>query len=86
MDKPESAHKIAEFVRVNGLDMTDYKIEDIAGYPTFNAFFYREIKPERRPIFAPGDDGIVVSPADSRMVVFPTLQDATEIWVKGAVR
>lgn len=34
------------------------------GYKTFNEFFTRELKPGKRPIAFPGDDSILVSPAD----------------------
>lgn len=52
-------------------------------FETFNAFFYRELKPGARPIAAPRDGSVIVSPADSRMVVYPDLLEATRIWVKG---
>lgn len=34
------------------------------GWPSFNAFFHREIKPEARPIADPGDAKVIVSPND----------------------
>jgi hypothetical protein len=50
----------------------------------FNAFFYRELLPSARPVTAAGDDSVVVSPADSRMVVYETVLEAAKIWIKGA--
>jgi len=83
MSKPESRHKIADFVATHAINLSECVLERPEQYPHFNAFFYRELKPSARPIAAPGDDAILVSPADCRMVVFPTLDDATRIWVKG---
>lgn len=52
-------------------------------FKSFNEFFYRELKPDARPCSAPNNSRIIVSPADSRSVVFNTLDEATKIWVKG---
>ena len=52
-------------------------------FKSFNEFFYRELKPNARPCSAPSNSTIIVSPADSRSVVFNTLDEATKIWVKG---
>jgi phosphatidylserine decarboxylase len=50
---------------------------------TFNDFFARKLKPGVRPIAAPHDDSILVSPADCRLLVFPSIDDTTKIWLKG---
>lgn len=52
-------------------------------FKNFNEFFYRELKPDARPCSARNNPRIIVSPADSRSVVFNTLDEATKIWVKG---
>ncbi|HEX9730439.1 MAG TPA: phosphatidylserine decarboxylase [Thermoanaerobaculia bacterium] len=39
-----------------------------SGYKTFNQFFARHVKPGMRPIAAPEDDRVLVSPADSTFV------------------
>lgn len=36
-----------------------------------------------RPISKPGDDRIVVSPADCRLSVYPSIEKATQLWIKG---
>jgi phosphatidylserine decarboxylase len=36
-----------------------------------------------RPITAPGDDSIITSPADSRVVVYNRVPEDLEIWLKG---
>ena len=43
----------------------------------------RELKPSARPVAALDDDSVIVSPADCRVVAFPTLAVAAQIWVKG---
>lgn len=57
------------------LPMEDFK--------NFNEFFYRALKPGARPCSAPDNPRIIVSPADSRSVVFNRMTEATKIWVKG---
>lgn len=52
-------------------------------FKNFNQFFYRALKPDARPCSAPDDPRVIVSPADSRTVVFDKMEDATRIWVKG---
>jgi len=83
MDTPASRAKIPDFVRLHGINLEECLVDRVEGYPTFNAFFTRELKPAARPIAAPLDDGVLVSPADSRTVVYPSISDATKIWVKG---
>lgn len=59
------------------------KEPDPTKYPTFNAFFAREIKASARPLADPMNDKVVSSPADCRMTVFPTISQATKFWIKG---
>jgi len=56
---------------------------DPSEYKTFNEFFYRQLKPEARPIAEPNDAKVLTSPADCRLMVFPEMLDATKLWVKG---
>ncbi|MCJ1311793.1 phosphatidylserine decarboxylase [Agyrium rufum] len=81
-DNPASARDIRTFINFHQLDMSEVarKVED---FKTFNEFFYRALKPNARPCSAPDNPRIIVSPADSRSVVFNTMTDATKIWVKG---
>lgn len=83
MDSPASAARIAGFIAEHKINMAEAKLESPSDYPTFNAFFTRELKAGARPIAAPDDDGVVISPADSRAVVFPTVAAAAELWIKG---
>jgi len=52
-------------------------------FRNFNEFFYRALKPEARPCSAPDNPHIIVSPADSRSVVFNRIDVATKVWIKG---
>ena len=55
----------------------------LSAYKTFNAFFYRKLKPEARPIAAPADPRVLVSAADCRLMVYGSVGDATRCWIKG---
>lgn len=81
-DDPASAREIRGFVNFHQLDLTEV-LKPIDQFKSFNEFFYRELKPNARPCSAPTNPRIIVSPADSRTVVFNTMDDATKIWVKG---
>jgi phosphatidylserine decarboxylase len=81
-DDPASASQIVGFINFHRLDMSEVK-HPVEQFKTFNAFFYRELKPEARPCSAPTNPKIIVSPADCRSVVFDSIDDATKIWVKG---
>ncbi|KAI6714193.1 phosphatidylserine decarboxylase [Diplocarpon mali] len=81
-DDPASASEIQKFINFHQLDMTEVLLP-IEKFKSFNEFFYRELKPGARPCSAPDNPRIIVSPADSRSVVFNRMDDATNIWVKG---
>ena len=81
-DDPASAREIQAFIDFHQLDMSEVR-KPIEQFKNFNEFFYRELKPDARPCSAPKNPKIIVSPADSRSVVFNTLDEAQRIWVKG---
>lgn len=81
-DDPASIREIRTFVNFHQLDMTEV-LRPMGDFKNFNEFFYRALKPDARPCSAPDNPKIIVSPADSRCVVFNRLEDATRIWVKG---
>ncbi|KAI0366865.1 hypothetical protein BV20DRAFT_625883 [Pilatotrama ljubarskyi] len=64
MDSPESISEeaIDTFYKAPNYHMQDYPR---VNWQTFNEFFARKIKPEVRPIDAPGDNTVIVSPADA---------------------
>ena len=68
LDSPLSTPFIRGFIRKNNIDMSDYPREK---YKSFNAFFTREILPERRPGRTESDPRDLISPADSRLTVYP---------------
>jgi len=81
-DDPASASQIENFINFHRLDMSEVLLP-VDQFKNFNEFFYRALKPGARPCSAPDNPKIIVSPADSRSVVFNTMDDATRIWVKG---
>lgn len=84
-DSPDSKQHIKPFIESFDLASTmDEMVEpDPDGYPTFNAFFAREIKESARPIDDPENDLVTSSPADCRLTAFPTVDLATKYWIKG---
>ena len=74
-----SAKRIPDFVDEHAINMNDYEISSLKGYSSFNNFFYRKLKMGARPI---GEH--VVSPADGKILVFPTLKDVNTFFIKGS--
>jgi len=74
-----SAKRIPDFIQEHNIDLTEYEISNIEEYKTFNEFFYRKLKSGARSI---GED--IVSPADGKILVFPTLNDVSSFFVKGS--
>jgi phosphatidylserine decarboxylase precursor len=64
LDTPASAAAIPSFTARPNFHVDDYFVGP-SGWLTFNQFFAREVKPGKRPIAAPFDDKVIVSPADS---------------------
>ncbi|KAI8380267.1 phosphatidylserine decarboxylase-domain-containing protein [Blakeslea trispora] len=81
-DNPNSVREIAPFIKFHQLDLSEV-LEPIENFKTFNEFFYRKLKPGARPCDNPEDKRVAVSTADCRMMAFPTVDDATRIWIKG---
>merc|ERR1719446_666606 len=48
-----------------------------------NEFFYRKLKPGTRVVDALEDPSVAVSPADCRLLSFPLMAAASEMWIKG---
>ena len=77
MSSSLSSRSVHKFVKKYDIDLSDYIVPE-SGFKHFNRFFYRKIKPEARPI----QDGIV-SPADGKILVFPSIDKAQLFYVKG---
>ncbi len=83
LDTPASAAGIETFAAAPSYNVDDY-FEGPSGWLTFNQFFAREVRPGKRPVAAPRDDKVIVSPADAVfMGQWPIDADST-ITVKGA--
>lgn len=84
-DTPESGAHIEPFIKSFDLhdSLADLVEPDPTKYATFNDFFAREIKESSRPIAQPDDEFLTSSPADCRLTAYPTVDLATEYWIKG---
>ena len=81
MNRPESALRIIPFIVDYGVDPKEF-VKSPFDFRTFNEFFHRALKPERRPV-AQGP-GVAVFPADGRHLAFPDVGRAQGFYVKGA--
>ncbi|KAF4618564.1 hypothetical protein D9613_009795 [Agrocybe pediades] len=84
MDTPESISEetTGSFYGAAAYHMEDYPIPP-GGWRTFNEFFARKINPDVRPIAAPGDHNVIVSPADCYYSGSFPIDESGEIVVKG---
>lgn len=64
--------------------MSTFEPSEPGSYPTFEDFFIRKFAPDARPLFAPKDPTRAVAVADSRAVVYPTMEKTRALWVKGS--
>lgn len=80
MNKTASSLRIVPFIAEYDLDVDEF-VKSPFDYKTFNEFFYRQLKPEARPI-APGER-VAVFPADGRHLGFPNVDAAAGYYVKG---
>lgn len=65
LDTSLSKPFIKPFIRKSGIDMTEYIDEK---YRSYNAFFTRRIKPEKRPVDM--EPSHFISPCDSKLTVY----------------
>ena len=80
MDRPGSRHRIAEFIRDYELDASEF-VRDVDDFANFNEFFFRQLKPESRPVDP--DSSSVVFPADGRHLCVPDISQCQSLFVKG---
>ena len=80
MDRPISAQRVLPFIANYNLNVDEFADSPLS-FKTFNAFFYRSLKPSARPI-APGDE-VAVFAADGRHLAFPNVDAAEGFYVKG---
>ena len=79
MDSRASRALIGPFVRKNRIDLADYLP---ARYDSFNAFFTREIRPEKRPFDSRLES--LCAPCDGLLSVYPIGED-TAFAIKGSL-
>ncbi|MDX1680875.1 MAG: phosphatidylserine decarboxylase [Akkermansiaceae bacterium] len=80
MDRPTSRKRIAPFIEKYGLDSSEF-LDDPDSFESFNAFFWRKLIPEARPIDSKPDS--VVFPADGRHLGFQKASDIESVFIKG---
>ncbi|HSX37984.1 MAG TPA: phosphatidylserine decarboxylase [Chlamydiales bacterium] len=73
-----SSRKIQPFIAAFHIDSSEFQTTN---FSSFNDFFIRKLKPEKRPIFP--DPNRAVLPADGRYFVFPNLQTTDGFYMKG---
>lgn len=85
-DSPESKEHILPFIKSFQLEnsLAELAEPDPTKYATFNDFFARGLKPDARPVAEPGNDAVVSSAADCRLTAYPTVDLATQYWIKGS--
>ncbi len=77
MDRPASSKKIKPFIEELQIDMKDYR-KSADEYPSFNEFFYRELKPGARKL----GNGLI-SPGDGKILAFENMQEVSQFYIKG---
>jgi len=82
LDTPASTAGIPSFTTRPNYHVDDYVAEP-SGWLTFNQFFAREVKPGKRPIAAPIDNKVIVSPADSVFVGVWNIDTDSKVTAKG---
>ena len=77
MDTPESADKIAGFVKDYGINLSEAQKQE---FTSFNDFFYRKLKDNARTVNR--DSSVLVSPADGKVFAYSNISNQDFI-VKG---
>lgn len=77
MDSKWSAARIPNFVKENGIDISESQKQD---FKSFNDFFTRRLMKEARPIDSMQHS--IVSPADGKVLVYPSVAQSSFI-IKG---
>ena len=80
MNRSRSKTKILPFIKEYGLDPADFKLPPDA-FGSFNEFFCRELKEDRRPINT--DPESIVFPADGRHMGWQQIGMEQHVFIKG---
>jgi phosphatidylserine decarboxylase len=81
LDRAGSRKTIQKFIEKYDLNLDEVE-HPVDAYPNLNAFFSRRLKAGARPFV--DDEKVFCSPADGKVMVFPELDAATRMPVKGA--
>jgi len=81
VDRSASQKDVSKFATRFQIDLTEVE-KPIQQYPTLNAFFSRKLKPGARPFVE--DPSIFCSPADGKILVYPQLDERTQLPIKGS--
>lgn len=76
---PSTVKKIRPFIATFAVDQTEF-LDPVETFSSFNDFFIRRLKPEKRPL-ARGED-IAVMPADGRYYFYQNIDETTGFIVK----
>ncbi|KIY95811.1 phosphatidylserine decarboxylase [Monoraphidium neglectum] len=77
-NSPKSKSKIKSLIRSYCIGTED-SARPVEDFKTLQEFFTRKLKPGARPIAEPGNPNEAVHPADSRVVVFPSVSSAKKL-------
>jgi phosphatidylserine decarboxylase precursor len=72
-----------DFIEKYNVDMNIFVRKLATDYSTVNDWFIRHIDLSYRPLAVPGDESIIVSPADSRLIAFQQVPSDSRFWIKG---
>ena len=81
-DHPSSVRAIAPFISFHGINV-DEMVQPVDSFLTFNDFFCRRIQMSLRPLAEPDNPRVLVCCADCRLLVFESVDHATNLWIKG---
>lgn len=79
MDSSLSQKQIVKFIQKYDIDMSAYHTTETKSFNSFNDFFYRKIKPDKRPI-----GNALVSPSDGKILAFKSINHLTSFFIKGS--
>ena len=81
LEMPGVRYAIKLFVRIFRVNLDEAEIDDIDGYPSFNAFFTRALKPGVRAIHQ--GSNIIVSPCDGIVMQLGKIEAGRIVQAKG---
>jgi len=70
------------YVVLYQIDMSTFDPSNWQDYDSVNDFFIRKLANGSRPIASPNDDSVLVSPADSRVLILPNLPSSFSVVIK----